>query len=80
MLSAAFEYEVKGQFNALNQNNWSRGAPYHSYIKILQREDEQAAWQASLTEQLTQPEVKTHLGDSSGILSWQLTCKLHLLA
>ena len=31
-----------------------------------------------MTEQLTHPEVKTHLGDSGGILSLQLTCKLHL--
>ncbi len=31
-----------------------------------------------MTEQLTHPEVKTHLGDSGGIMSLQLTCKLHL--
>ena len=31
-----------------------------------------------MTEQLTHPEVKTHLGDSGGILSLQLTCKLQL--
>merc|ERR1711988_915224 len=61
-----FEYEVKWQFKAMDQNSWVEKdiLVKMGYLKLVQREDErQAAMAGLMTKQLTQPGVEKHLGD-----------------
>merc|ERR1711975_23413 len=61
-----FEYEVKWQFKAMDQNSWVEKdiLVKMGYLKLVQREDErQAAMAGLMTKQLTQPGVEKHLGE-----------------
>jgi elongation factor 3 len=61
-----YEYEVKWQFKAMDQNAWVEKETLikMGYIKLVQREDErQAAMAGLMTKQLTQPSIEKHLGD-----------------
>merc|ERR1719310_1129438 len=61
-----FEYEVKWQFKAMDQNTWVEKdiLVKMGYLKLVQREDErQAAMAGLMTKQLTQPGVEKHLGE-----------------
>merc|ERR1711953_768004 len=61
-----FEYEVKWQFKAMDQNTWVEKdiVIKMGYLKMVQREDErQAAMAGLMTKQLTQPGVEKHLSD-----------------
>merc|ERR1711966_162591 len=61
-----YEYEVKWQFKAMDQNTWVEKdiLVKMGYLKLVQREDErQAAMAGLMTKQLTQPSVEKHLGD-----------------
>merc|ERR1712054_278621 len=61
-----FEYEVKWQFKAMDQNSWVEKdiLVEMGYIKLVQREDERQAAMAGLqSKQLTQPGVEKHLGE-----------------
>merc|ERR1719155_332885 len=61
-----YEYEVKFQFKAMDQNVWVEKdiLVKMGYLKLVQREDErQAAMAGLMTKQLTSPSVEKHLGD-----------------
>merc|ERR1719243_315402 len=61
-----FEYEVKWQFKAMDQNSWVEKdiLVRMGYLKMVQREDErQAAMAGLMTKQLTQPGIERHLAD-----------------
>jgi len=61
-----FEYEVKWQFKAMDQNVWVEKDTLvkMGYLKLVQREDErQAAMAGLMTKQLTQPGVEKHLSE-----------------
>merc|ERR1719343_358584 len=61
-----YEYEVKWQFKAMDQNTWVEKdiLVKMGYLKLVQREDERQAAMAGLqNKQLTQPCVEKHLAD-----------------
>merc|ERR1719343_1735706 len=61
-----YEYEVKWQFKAMDQNSWVEKdiLVKMGYLKLVQREDERQAAMAGLqNKQLTQPCVEKHLAD-----------------
>ena len=75
MLSATFDYEVRWQFKALDQNTWAeKEILINGLHQIVQRENErQAAMAGLMTKQLPQPGVEKHLGNSGVDLERQLT-------
>merc|ERR1712151_1465761 len=61
-----YEYEVKWQFKAIDQNSWVEKdiLVKMGYLKLVQCVDErQAAMAGLMTKQLTQPGVEKHLGE-----------------